>query len=216
LLPSLSLWNVEISLVAPRRSMARVLAAFASILGLLALSLAAIGIYGVMAYMVSQRTQEIGVRMALGATPGRVLRGVALPWFRPVALSLCIGTVAGAGISLFLHSTLASPESNDFLYGVSMDSWSFIVLPDADFIACEPGSSRSRSQGRPCSRSALRIVRVWTPTAEATFRCRFLAKTPVERYPMYVARSSSNASPCQAGSPTSNFRRFSLAIFRNR
>jgi putative ABC transport system permease protein len=109
--------------------MAKVLAAFAAILAFLALSLAGVGIYGVMAYIVSQRTREIGVRMALGATPGRVLRGVALPGLRPVAVGLCIGTATGAGVSWFLHSTLASPETNDFLYGVSYyDPWTFAGL----------------------------------------------------------------------------------------
>ena len=129
LLPNLSLWNVDATLVAPRRSMAQVLAAFAAILAFLALSLAGVGIYGVMAYIVSQRTQEIGVRMAMGATPGRVLRGVVLPGLLPVALGPCIGTACGAGMSWFLHSTLASPETNDFLYGVSYyDPWTFAGL----------------------------------------------------------------------------------------
>jgi putative ABC transport system permease protein len=129
LVPSLSLWNVDTTLVAPRRSMAQVLAAFAAILAFLALSLAGVGIYGVMAYLVSQRTQEIGVRMAMGATPGRVLRSVALPGLRPVAVGLCVGTACGAGMSWFLHSTLASPETNDFLYGVFYyDPWTFAGL----------------------------------------------------------------------------------------
>ena len=119
LLPSLSLWNIDSTLVAPRRSMAQALAAFAMVLSFLALSLAGVGIYGVMAYIISQRTQEIGVRMALGATAGRVLRGVALPGLRPVAAGMILGTAGGAGLSWMLHGTLASPETNDFLYGVS-------------------------------------------------------------------------------------------------
>ena len=118
LLPSLSVWNIDSTLVTPRRSMAQALAAFAAILALLALSLAGVGIYGVMAYMVSQRTQEIGVRMALGARAGDVLRGVALPGLQPVAAGMMVGMACGGALSWFLHSTLASPETNDFLFGV--------------------------------------------------------------------------------------------------
>jgi predicted permease len=129
LLPGLTLWNADSTLVAPRRSMAQALAAFASILALLALTLAGVGIYGVMAYIVSQRTQEIGVRMALGATAGRVLRSVALPGLRPVVAGMMIGIASGAGLSWFLHSTLVSPETNDFLYGVSYyDPCTFAAL----------------------------------------------------------------------------------------
>ena len=109
--------------------MAEALAAFAAILALLAFALAGVGIYGVMAYIVSQQTQEIGVRMALGATAASVLRGVALPGLRPVAVGITIGIVSGAGLSGFLHSTLVSPETNDFLYGVSYyDPWTFVGL----------------------------------------------------------------------------------------
>jgi ABC-type antimicrobial peptide transport system permease subunit len=129
LLPSLSFWNVETMLVNPRRSMARALAMFATTLALLALALAGIGIYGVMAYVVSQRTQEIGVRMALGAKPGHVLKSVALAGLWPVAAGMIAGFAGGAGMSLLLHSTLASPESSDFLYGVPFyDPWTFLGL----------------------------------------------------------------------------------------
>ena len=129
LLPSLTLWNMDTMLVNPRRSMSRALAIFAAILALLALSLAGTGIYGVMAYAVSQRTQEIGVRMALGATPSHVLKSVALMGLRPVAAGMIIGIACGAGISGILHSTLASPESSDFLYGVSYyDPLTFLGL----------------------------------------------------------------------------------------
>jgi putative ABC transport system permease protein len=113
----------------PRRSMSRALAVFAAILALLALALAGTGIYGVMAYAVSQRTQEIGVRMALGATPAHVLKDVALPGLWPVAAGMVIGIAGGGGISAILHSTLASPESSDFLYGVSyFDPLTFLGL----------------------------------------------------------------------------------------
>jgi len=119
LLPSVTLWNVETMLLGPQRTLARALAMLAGILALVALTLAGIGIYGVMAYVVSQRTQEIGVRIALGATAGRVLQRVALEGLRPVLIGMAMGLAGGAGFSLLLHRTLMFPGSVDFLYGVS-------------------------------------------------------------------------------------------------
>lgn len=119
LLPSVSLWNVETMLLNPQRTLARALAMLAAILALLALTLAGIGIYGVMAYVVSQRTQEIGVRIALGATAERVIRGIAIAGLRPVLIGMVVGLAGGAELSLMLHRTLAFPGSIDFLYGVS-------------------------------------------------------------------------------------------------
>ena len=74
-------------------------------LGLIGLVLAAVGIYGVIAYFVSQRTQEIGLRMALGATQGRVLAMVVLQALRPVLVGLVVG-VAGAAVATRLLSSL--------------------------------------------------------------------------------------------------------------
>ena len=119
LLASVSFWNVETMLLAPQRTLARALATLAVILALLALSLAGIGIYGVMAYVVSQRTQEIGIRIALGASARHVLQRIALEGLSPVTLGAVVGLSAGAGLSLLLHRTLAFPGSIDFLYGVS-------------------------------------------------------------------------------------------------
>jgi len=89
-LPVYNLWSmnelVSKSMVQPR-FLALLLATFSGI----ALFLAAIGIYGVMAYSVAQRTQEIGVRMALGARPLHVLRLV----FGQSMVMLLIGTVIG-------------------------------------------------------------------------------------------------------------------------
>ncbi len=119
LLPSVSIWNVDTMLLDPQRTLARAIAILAGILALLALSLAGIGIYGVMSFVVSQRTQEIGVRIALGATAGRVLQRIALEGLRPVLIGMVAGMAGGAGLSLLLHRTLAFPGSADFLYGVS-------------------------------------------------------------------------------------------------
>jgi macrolide transport system ATP-binding/permease protein len=126
LLPDLSLWNAETMLVHPQRTLARVMAMFAASLALLAVSLAGVGIYGVMTYVVSQRTKEIGIQMALGARSGDVLRNVALSGLKPVVAGMIIGLGCGAAASALLHSTLASPGTQDFLYGVRFyDPWTF-------------------------------------------------------------------------------------------
>ncbi len=129
LLARVTIWNVESTLLNPQRTLASALATLAGILALLALALAGIGIYGVMAYVVSQRTQEIGVRIALGATAGRVLQRIALEGLRPVMMGMVAGLAGGAGLSLLLHHTLAFPGSIDFLYGVSFyDPFTFLVI----------------------------------------------------------------------------------------
>jgi predicted permease len=126
LLPDLSLWNTETMLVQPQRTLARLMAMFAAGLAALAVSLAGVGIFGVMAYLVSQRTQEIGIQMALGARSGDVLRSVALWGLKPVVAGMVIGLGCGAAVSAVLHSTLAFPSSYDYLYGVKFyDPWTF-------------------------------------------------------------------------------------------
>jgi len=89
---------------------ARMGAALLGLFGLLALVLASVGIYGVLAYSVAQRTAEIGIRMALGAQPGEVLRLVLRQGMSLAAL----GALLGLGSALLLARTAAN-----LLYGVS-------------------------------------------------------------------------------------------------
>lgn len=89
------------SLSRPRFALA-LLAAF----GLLALVLGAVGIYGVIAYDVSQRTHEIGVRMALGARPDDVLRMVVRQGMVLVLTGIAAGLLAAAGVTRLLASLL--------------------------------------------------------------------------------------------------------------
>jgi predicted permease len=76
------------------------------IFGGLALLLATVGIYGVLAYAVRQRTQEIGLRMAIGANASDVLRMVAGAGMRLVAIGIAIGTIASIALSRVLASQL--------------------------------------------------------------------------------------------------------------
>ena len=97
-----------------------------------ALILTTIGIYGVVAFLVSRRSREIGIRMALGAQRGDILRLVIQQGMKPVAL----GTIAGLAGSLAASRLVASQ-----LYGVSSsDPLTFVtiaaVLAAAALIAC--------------------------------------------------------------------------------
>jgi len=84
-----------------------------SLLGAIGLALAATGIYGVIAYFVSQRTQEIGVRMALGATSGSVVRLILGQALRPVAIGAVVGVAAALGASRVLSSQLFGVSPTD-------------------------------------------------------------------------------------------------------
>ena len=92
-----------------------------SIFAVSALLLAALGIYGVMAFVVGQRAQEFGIRLALGANPRDIL-GLA---FRPGLILTATGTVVGLGASIVVTRLMSS-----LLFGVSAsDPMTFAVVP---------------------------------------------------------------------------------------
>jgi predicted permease len=96
----------------------RVGALVTAVLGLVGLLLAAVGLYGIVAYLVGQRTREIGVRMALGAGRRDVLRQVVGDGMRPVAVGMALGILLALGATRFLMS---------FLLGVSpLDALTFV------------------------------------------------------------------------------------------
>lgn len=84
-----------------------------SLLGVTGLVLAAIGIYSVITWLVAQRTREIGVRMALGAPAGTVVRQVALHGLTPVVAGLAIGLAGALATGRFLEGQLFQVEAHD-------------------------------------------------------------------------------------------------------
>jgi len=100
-------------LLARSLSRARFSMLLLSIFAGLALTLAAVGIYGVMAYAVAQRTREIGVRLALGAQPRDVLGMVLLGGGRLAAFGIVLGVVGALTLNRFLRSQLYGVSAHD-------------------------------------------------------------------------------------------------------
>ena len=109
--PALILVSLEDGPFRIFRSFLQVFGAFAGTLTALSLTLSAIGIYGVMAFLVSQQTKEIGIRIALGASSRGILRGVLARGFLPVLLGMAAGfALAGALGALLDHMEKQFPE----------------------------------------------------------------------------------------------------------
>nr|HEV7954196.1 ABC transporter permease [Candidatus Acidoferrales bacterium] len=114
--------------VAPRQLSVILLSSFAG----LALVLAAIGIYGVMSYAVMQRTQEIGVRIALGAQQRDILRLVMGNGMTLLLLGLTIGLAGAFSLNRFLQSMLFQVKSTDIMTFASVP----FLLAAVAFTAC--------------------------------------------------------------------------------
>jgi hypothetical protein len=91
----------------------RMIAFLSAFFGLLALGLASVGLYGVMAYAVTQRTREVGVRMALGAHRGDVVRLIVLESAIPAAIGITIGLAGSLVLARFVASLLYGVAPRD-------------------------------------------------------------------------------------------------------
>jgi len=87
-------------------------------MGTLALLLAMVGLYGVVSYNVAQRTKEIGIRMALGANSGDIVRAVAANLTMPLTAAIGVGLLLAGALSFVMRS---------YLYGVhNLDPVSYL------------------------------------------------------------------------------------------
>ena len=84
-----------------------------AIFAVIALVLSAVGLYAITAYSVTQRTQEIGVRMALGAQPKQVWWLIARRAFVQLAIGLAIGMPGAFGVGMVLQSLLVQTSPSD-------------------------------------------------------------------------------------------------------
>jgi ABC-type antimicrobial peptide transport system permease subunit len=91
----------------------RIGATLLSIFGMLALTLAAVGLYSVMSYAVSQRKHEMGIRLALGASPGELRRMIVRSGMSVAAVGLVVGAAGAAGVSQLLTSLLNGVSPTD-------------------------------------------------------------------------------------------------------
>jgi predicted permease len=135
--PNLPVTNIktQIEQADEQLSMERMFAKLLTLFGLVAQVLAAVGLYGVMAYSVSQRTQEIGIRMALGANRGKVLRMVLRQGMTLTIFGVAVGIVAAFVLTKYLESLTS------MLFGVQpRDPFTFgitaVLLTLVALVAC--------------------------------------------------------------------------------
>lgn len=98
------------------------IATMMAMLGLIALVLASSGVYGVMAHSVTERTHEIGIRLALGAEPRQVLQWIAVRGIRLAAIGLGIGFVAAFALARLMSSLLFGVSATDPLVFVGVSA----------------------------------------------------------------------------------------------
>jgi hypothetical protein len=122
----------------PARLAGTLLGAF----GILALLLAAVGIYGVIAYSVAQRTREIGVRMALGASARQLLALVTGEGAQLTGAWLAVGIIAAVGLMRFISSLLYGIRPGDLVSFIG----AALVLTASAVLACYP-SFEARNVG---------------------------------------------------------------------
>ncbi len=113
--PDLPVTDVTTLSVQVNRSLGRqrAVSSLTGFFGVLGLVLACVGLYGIMAYSVARRTHEMGIRMALGAENGDIMRMVVGQGLRLVIVGLAVGVLAALGVTRFLSSLLYGVRPTD-------------------------------------------------------------------------------------------------------
>jgi ABC-type antimicrobial peptide transport system permease subunit len=104
------------------------------VFGAIALLLASIGVYGVLSYAVSQRTQEIGIRVALGAARGDVMRLIVGQGLRLAAVGNAVGIAAAALVTPAVRTALYNVTPTDPLSFAAVSGFLFLVAMSASYI----------------------------------------------------------------------------------
>ena len=127
----------------------RLLVSLTSAFGLLALVLASVGIYGVMAYSVAQRTTEIGIRMALGAIPRQILAMVLREASSLSAAAIALGAGASLLVTRFVKSMLFGVAPSDPATVCGAAVLLLIVALGASWIPARRGAATAGTRARP-------------------------------------------------------------------
>ena len=110
----------------------RLIARFSSFFGVLALALASVGLYGLLSYEVTRRTREIGIRMALGAGRGKMLRIVVEQGLALAVTGSVLGIATSFGMTRYLGSILYDVDPGDPVTLVAVTA----ILLFVAFVAC--------------------------------------------------------------------------------
>ena len=209
----------------PSVTTARFLTSLFAVFGTLAVLLAMVGVYGVMSWVVGQRATEVGIRMALGAEPGQVVRMLLTQSLRPVVLGVVLGVGGGIGLGKVPEQPVLGDDDpracrarrhrgphagGGDVGGVGADA------PRAD-ARPEPGPARRVTRFRwstplsvriPMNRGPLRSVAVYLPALTASIilaigatRSGLDAAQAHPRRPRRPPRPDSTSSSCTIPAP---------------
>ena len=134
--PTLPIAQVRLmeDVIAEANARPRFLTVLLSLFSFIALALAAVGIYGVMAFMVAQRTREFGIRMAIGAAPAGVLSLVLAQGMRLGLIGVALGAFGAFVLTRFIRQLLFAVDSFDPLTFVATAALLTLVIAAACYI----------------------------------------------------------------------------------